>query len=750
MIYEEEAINIKLLEESFKEFFEMYIKFHEKNINKYNEIKNNKSLLKHFKQEFEYFKRKTSYCLIYKILKYPEFERFRLDNVFQNYLYNKTCKKIKGIFKHGQCAKTEISCSKIIIDIKREFISIAITKNTLLANNQWTSRCIKQMKDAGLTNLKNEILVISSTYNDLNGNATHCKNLADAWSKICKNNNNYRVIFVCANNTRVIDLCNLLNNYNQPSFNSDMIKKIVIQFDEAHNNLSGIPSYREYIEHMLLYDFVEEFVPITASKNPIECEKNENPLWLKKNIDDNKLNYINDELAKSRIKSNDLNYSSINDAIQIDIDDDYEYTEYDNTIPSDKFKKHYPNKKYESSGYVNACPIVFCGDEKLALNKCKKVLDNQEFEFEITEDEDNTVIRDKIFKKDEFNCHIIITPCRTIITDMLMKYASEQDYRPVTIGLYNGITNYIYYDYNNCKLKLSDGIEKNSFELHSDKSKEWNINLNNWLEKNKLKKRPIIIFGNYQSVGESNTFVNSDYGYLRSAILLPGCNLGSEKHYQFLLRCCFLLEKFTGLTKNSIEKFIISYKEGLKDAIDYENLNDKIVQDLIDNPEQSEFEFEYNTYSTSNIPHELSSKKKIISIPVQFKIEDYCSNHVNNMVEIMKKESRNTEDKRMFINDLISAIKESSIIMNNKNTDISIELSEFTLKEFRCFKEGNNQDSYRFDGYYSKWSLGQRHNNGELNVGECGFYGCLKQHKSNSNHINNPNTFYILFAYTKP
>ena len=123
------------------------------------------------------------------------------------------------------------------------------------------------MTNAGLTNLKNEVLIISSVHNDLDGNATHCINLNDAWSKICENNNNYKVIFVCANITRITDVCNLMSKYHQPSFNRALRKQIVVQYDEAHNNMYGVPTCRELIENILLYDFVHEFIPITASKN---------------------------------------------------------------------------------------------------------------------------------------------------------------------------------------------------------------------------------------------------------------------------------------------------------------------------------------------------------------------------------------------------------------------------------------------------------------------------------------------------
>jgi hypothetical protein len=739
MIHSEEQLNDILMKTKYEEFIEIYNKFHLSNSKKLDEIKSDISLVKAFKKQYDYLKESKYYCSIYKLFTYAQFEKFNTEE-FKKYIYTKLVKKIRGLFKHGQCAKTEISCDKIVLDLKKGLITIAITKNTLLANKQWTTRCIKFMKKCGLHNLKDEILVISSKYNDLNGNATHCKNLTEAWSEICEKNNNFKVIFVCSNKIRVNDVCQLLRKYNQPSFNSSLLKNIVIQYDEAHNDMYGIPVCRQYIENMLLYDFVEEFVPITASNKPIHDNDKMNPLWFKENIDSNKLNYINSELTKSRIKSNDEGYSSIQDAYHIIIDEIYDSKKYDNNIPPDLFRKHYPDKDYSRLGHTNSCPIWLCGDEELVLNTAKNILDNQDIPFEISDgDNDNEIINEQIFKRGEPNFHIMITPCRTIITEMIMEYARGKDYKPVVIGLYGSKIHYKYLDQEN---KKKFGTIPNDNE-----SKEFNEILYDWLKRKNFTNRCVIIIGNYQNVGESNTFVNSDYGYLRSGIILPGCNLNPEKHYQFLLRVCFLLEKFTTLTKHSVTKFIIGYKEGIDDAVEYEKLNDEIVQDLIDNPEENEISIEL-CISGSRNDADSTNQSVRQTIPVQYKIEDESCTYVQYMRTIMAKETnnRNSEEKSEFLINLIKAINESSIIIHDKNSP-NIQLQDFTLKEFRCYKEGNDPDNYRFKGYYDRWFLGQKYNNGDLKSGECGIHCCLKKHKStNGEHINNPNTFYLSFA----
>jgi len=746
-------LNMVIMRNMYDEFIEVYHTFHSNNMKRLEEIKNDILLLNAFYSEYPYLKPKKTkktkttrkkrglkYSTIYKLFEYPAFEKFKRED-FNEYLFKILIKKIRGIFKHGQCAKTYIACEKILQDLKKGFLTIAITKNTLFANIQWTTRFIKQMTNAGLTNLKNEVLIISSDYNDLDGNATHCKNLNEAWSKICDNNNNYKVIFICANKTRIIDVCNLLSKYHQSSFNRALLKKIVVQYDEAHNNMYGVPTCREFIENMLLYDFVKEFIPITASKNPLNDETGENPLWIKENIYSNKLNYINKDLEKTRMKSDNPGYSSIKDADSIIIDELYEYKRYENIISPSLFREHYPKGNYENTGNVNSCPIIFCGDEELALNTSKQILDNEHIPFEITTSDGDTVETYEIlFKENEFNLHLMITPKRTIITEMLMIYARDKSYKPIVIGLFGGKIHCKYINSENQKTKTT--IELNA-------GQEFNEALYIWLQKRKFLDKCVIIMGNYLTIGESNTFVNYNYGYLRSVILPKGCNLSPEQHYQFLLRCCFLLEQFTGLTKTTFTKFIIGYKEGIDDAIEYEKLNDDIVQDLIDNPDEPEetnillennhIQVNASTSSSASVRH---------SIPVQFKIEDEECEYVQKMRNIMKLTIRNETNKSEFMKNLLEALKEKSIEKTDKNSP-EIKLDNYKLTEFRCYREGVDPDNYRFASYYEKFYTNGSLNNGELNPDECSIYCCLKKHKSatrNGEHINNPNTFYMSFV----
>jgi len=715
-----------------------YNAFHIKNMLKYLEIENNTSQLKLFKKKFPYIKNKHSFCEIYKLFEYPEFIEFKL---IKEYIFENCSRKIRGFFKHGQSAKTEISCIKIMKDIMNNIITFCITKNTLLANKQFTSRLIKLLKAAGFTNLKEFIIVISSQFNDLDGNATHCKDLYDAWSKICNNKNNYMVVFVCANSTRINDICNLLSNYTQPTFNQVYIKKVVIQYDEAHNFMSGIPVCRGACENMLLYDFVLAFIPITASNKTIFDEYN--PIWFKDNINKNKLNYINKDLAKSCIKSDDESYSSIIDACFIDTEL-LNKKVYDNTIKRELFNKHYPNESYERKGRVNSCPILLCGDEELALNCAKEILDNPEYEYENYDNDDIEVCTEKIFQKCISNFHIMIVPRRTVITEMIMEYAAIRDYYPITIGLYGGKIHYRYKNLVNGKLYINKPCG-----IQFDDSKEFNEILNDFLIKKGLKNRPVIIIGNYQTVGESNTFVNSDYGYIRSVSVLSGCILTPEQHYQFILRLCFLFERFNGLKKLDVTKFIIGNKKSYDDAIEYEKLNDNIIQELIDNPEQSEISFDYrNSSSSSGLASSVNSQlitTNRYSVPVKFTIEDIDCEYVVEIRKIMKIDNRTLENKKLFMEYLIKALIESSVIKYDNNVE-KIILENYILTEFRCYKDGLDPVNYRFNGYYDRWVMSEPYKNGELNTGECSICCCLKKHTSDNGHITNQNTFYLLFA----
>ena len=752
-------------------FVQDFNSFHKRNLDEYETIQADSGRLKLFRQKYKYFDPKNTIkkSLIHETLRYEGFEVYNTTSNRRN-IFEMASKKIRGMYKHGQACKTELSCEKILSDIKKNILSVAITKNTLLAGGQFTTRFIARMRKAGYEDMRRHVMVINSKENNLGGNATHCKNIDEAWSIICDTNNQFKIIFMCSNNTRIKDILVLLERY---KLLIQSKKDIVIHYDEAHNKNEGIPVYRNYVENILLYEFVKELVPITASSGTIF--DSENPIWNKDYLLANRLNFINQEMVNSKIKSDSPSYSSIKDGIEVDIDElfsteiphgDFLTTNgrcYDNFIYEADFKRVYPNSTHEDylrKGRLNFCRESFIGDEELAVNCAKEIFDNdQDIKYETYLSE--IIIEEKeerIFLADMANFHVVCTPSRRIITYALMKYAVSRNYNPVTIGLFGGSIHYRFKD-----LQRNSVFHGEFIDDENSSSKEFNDRLYDFLLAHSLLNRCVIILGNYQSVGESNTLVNSKYGYLRSAILLKGCRLTTEQRYQFFLRSCFVVDKFKldnpTWKKEDITKFIVGEKESIQDAKTYEVQNDELVQDLIDHPEEEDNQMTFDLGGINNTPisnNSSSSSNTRRSIPVQFKIEDNDSEHVVKLLDIMKKHSRDETEKANFMINLIKSVEDSSVVFVDHNVP-RIMLSNYKLKEFRCYRSGdelragNEITSYRFKNYRDHFEQKMSYKNGDLKKHECEIHCSINKYVlelgGGAKFINNPNTFYMTFAY---
>jgi hypothetical protein len=421
------------------DFIRDYNNFHKRNLEEYESIQTDSGRVKLFRQRFRYFdpKNKIKKPLIHEMFSYDGFESYNTPSI-KRHIFEFVSKKIRGMYKHGQACKTELSCEKILSDIRKNILSVAITKNTLLAGGQFTTRFISRMRKAGYEDMRKHVMVINSKENNLGGNATHCRNIDEAWSIICDTNNHFKVIFVCSNNTRIKDILVLLERYR---ILIQSKKEIVIHYDEAHNKNEGIPVFRNYVENILLYDFVKELVPITASSGTIF--DSENPVWNKDNLLANRLNFINQDMVNSKIKSDSPSYSSIRDAIEVDIDENFsvELSHHDNFICETDFKRVYPfstHEDYVRKGRLNFCRESFIGDEELSMNCAKEILNNAEdikYETYLSE----VIIEEKeekVFLADKPNFHVICTPSRRIVSYCIMKYAVTRNYNPVTIGLF--------------------------------------------------------------------------------------------------------------------------------------------------------------------------------------------------------------------------------------------------------------------------------------------------------------------------
>ena len=217
------------------------------------------------------------------------------DNYFKHYnaiekniIYKYCIGKISGLYKHAQALKTGFCNRQLITGFsERNTLSICITKNTLEANAQWLIRLYKEL-DGRYPNSKldDKIMLISSKKNNLNGNATHCKNMETAWSYL-KKENNFKLIFICSNKIRIQNVLETAESF--LALRENLRKNLRIFHDEAHNTKEGIPPYRNIIENVIFLENVLSYQPISAS--PGEIVDIDNPLWQKENLENYAVNF---------------------------------------------------------------------------------------------------------------------------------------------------------------------------------------------------------------------------------------------------------------------------------------------------------------------------------------------------------------------------------------------------------------------------------------------------------------------------
>ena len=217
--------------------------------------------------------------------------------------------------------KTGYCNLKIMKSCSLNQLTFAITKNTLEANEQWIQRILKDL-DRNWPNVKtnDKVIIVSSKKNTLNGNATHCKNISDAWRLLSSKKNQFSVVFVCSNNTRLNDIYELVML--MQSLKQELVKPINMIHDEAHNTKEGIPAHRDIIENIILQPIVVSYMPCTASNNSLCCS--DNPLWNKDNLEYNAIDYTDFD----KTKSTDPNYSSVQEAKQLTFEELSKHVEW--------------------------------------------------------------------------------------------------------------------------------------------------------------------------------------------------------------------------------------------------------------------------------------------------------------------------------------------------------------------------------------------------------------------------------------
>jgi hypothetical protein len=635
--------------------------------------------------------------------------------------------KITGIYKHGQTDKTLLCNLRMVSNVRHGKLTIAISKNTLDAKKQWEARLISDLKkEFPRTPLRDLILIISSDKNDLDGNATHCKNVNEAISEYTRGN--FKIIFVCSNNARAIDILVFLSSYR--GFSIEKQVPIEIQHDEAHNSEEGIPSKRHLIENILMNPFVKAYIPISASNHPIYDE--ERVLWKKHNLE----MYAIDYTYSSQTKSTSPEYSSISDALQLTYDElrhDAGYTEYGIVeIDEETFDEADEPGKYvgwdpeeakadkKRRRQLEFCP--FMAYEKEAVNLGMNFLDN--FYISEYEESDGTTIETPIILHGEKNIHILITPCRVAVTLHLIKHAIKQSYNPICIGLYRSEIHLRY------KNRIGQIIRKKFGEIDdSCSSEQMNAKIFEILEYVKRHgdsiERPILIMGNYKPTGESITFVNYQYGTVRSVMLLPAICQTREANYQGYLRCCYMDRKFKEADPLFVHppKWLIGSQNAIDDALEYEQENDDRIDSMLE-----------GTHGAANTLLPLVERNNTVdenynvSAPCKIQVFDSTDPLFVEFHKILGKSQRSVDDKKRILQILKQLIEEKTAEF--KDPTGKFNWDTYTLKDVRSWKT-NNQESleeknkraadYRFREYDAKHTLGSSYmnNKGTMKKDEC-------------------------------
>jgi len=706
---------------------------------------------------YPFLKRKSKLPFVYEIIQWAQIkEKFSWDNHIRPLLENNLIPKLTGIYKHGQTEKTGLCNKRIIQNMKLDKFTIAVTKNTLDAKNQWEERFIKMAKEEfPNTPTKDLVLLLSSKKNDLKGNADHCSNISEVITKILTGK--FKVLFMCSNNKRFQDILTLITAYGEMSTEKQM--PIEIQDDEAHNREEGIPSKREYIEHIILDPNVETFVPVTASYDTICDEKN--PLWFKSNLDYYAINYT----YHSNTLSTSENYSSISDATQLSFESmmhhpkfkQYGITEFDKETfnEADNFDySKWPKEEIEDDK-LRRRQLEFCMFMKLEKDACNFGMNYLDNYMKFTYSLEDTVIITPVILSDILNFHIITTPHRVALTLFLIKYALQKEYKPICIGLYRS---QIHIRYNN---KHGQIINKKYSELsESATGEELNNKLNNVLidlkEKGESINRPILIFGNYKPTGESITFVNYKYGTIRSVVSLPNSAQSREMDYQNLLRCCYMDTKFKEYDPQFVHplKWIIGYQKNINNALSYEKQNDVRIHEM-------------ESGNTTNvlIPLLQPQRQEIvnidtISVPIRFTIEDTDNDSYKELINILRKGTRSEFDKGYML-----------ILMNNLITDSSalyidhtgkFNFMTYKVKDVRTWKMHTEEEikmrvlegkkpfeaDYRFKEYDSAHKLKNPYinNKSNINANECEILVAYDKYVYES-FTNNKTCIWISYKY---
>jgi hypothetical protein len=663
---------------------------------------NDKDLLKCLKRKYTYLNKfkiskrtKITNCkaYIYELFSINDFkDRFSEDEIKT---IKKYCiSKIRGLYKHAQALKTGYCNGQIINGFsEKNTISVCITKNTLEANAQWLSRLFKELDNRfPQVNLNDKIMIISSKKNTLFGNATHCKNMNEAWSHL-KKCNNFKIVFICSNKIRIQDIYEMATSF--LNLREELVKKLRILHDEAHNTKEGIPPFRYIIENILLLPNVISYQPITASLG--EIGDNENPIWIKNNLEQHAINFTDFD----NTKSNDPKYSSISDYEKINFERLKTKEKWQNFNRTDVCRENFikVDDKYKYKKMVDLTELELNDiDNRRRLEFCQFMVNHKEFEAlnnGLNVLNLNYILDFQYHIKDKFNLHIISTPCRKIISRELCLEACKKEYNPIVLGIYGNQGDKYHLFMNGMNEISVDNIMGEG---------EFNCKVYNLIKylnaEGYTTERPFIIIGNYTPTGESLSYVHYGYGTVRGTIRLISTN--AEEDYQSACRGNYMNTKFLENDREWIapKKFLIGPINFINNALSYEIENDARIDYLT---ESNNNNTNLSTIILPSINNDSKDQTGTTAIPIKVLVDSEDKNY-NRLIEIANKTRRTDDEKKDFLKLLKESVddpesdfevidKTGKFIWGNSDEPITF----MKLKDFRCYKK---KDTSPIKGYW--------------------------------------------------
>ena len=726
-----ERLEIIKMKKSIDEFYKKSIE----EFKQYQNVPNNKGLLQCIKTKYPHFKRKsvqertkieTVVAYAHEIFDSKPFKEIfsrnfgcDIQNNNQCELYEK-CKKMYykycidklcGVYKHAQALKTGF-CNKQILNAHSEpnSISVCITKNTLEANEQWLVRLIKELatllqRQSQHTKTSDIILVISSKKNkELQNVVTHCKDMDIAWGFLKKPDNKFKIVFICSNKTRLLDVLQMTIDFQNLRIGSNV--KLRIIHDEAHNPKEGIPPYRDIVENIIFQPNVLCYIPVTGSRGDVACEKN--PLWNDANLKCRALDFT----SYDKTKSTDNTYSACMDGIPITIEElklkpgwrDYNVTEVDEATFISVHRDN--NENADMRRCLEFCKFMENDCEIEAMNNGLNCLNM------------NELLECEYYQLGTFNIHIISTPRRKIITRYLATEAITKIYRPIVLAIYGNEGDKYHLLYDNNEEEVSDKMGSGEFNEKLEKllsyliTKQINI------------QRPFIIMGNYTPTGESLSYVNYKYGTVRGNIRLISTN--AEEDYQEACRSNYMKTMFIKNDPNFVspEKFLVGPAKYIANALWYEKENDNLIDNLSKNTNENEnLVLPIDTYHPP-----IDDAGGIMGVPVRFDL-DRTHPKIQALESILMKVKRTREDKCTFMQTLkeCCADDESGCSFSDPSGKFNFD---YTLVDFRCYKKKDTppvRGEWKFKNYLEHHSTKTAFMNDKNNhtKGQCEILICM-------------------------